>query len=328
MYLLSHSLIEMIMKKIISISIIALLTGIGFILISSQDTYEFSIRNIEENEHLGTDTVTCTNHIEFTQDGLQLKKEVVQFKITFHQDDVVEVKSKAAVLYVDETVTSVYCLLTNGEKPLLTPQGLWYVPERKYHIITPRIRLSVGKIWITKIFQGKIGSADEKSGHFDVQAGESWYLTLAVPTLSQEIGFSVVLSSLYDSMEATELTRHGNVGLYTAAFNQFQGRYYSLKLHVLFGGCLCNVFKEITVRDGSVFHMWIAGHRKGTLDVYLPTGEQRHYNRKGIMVYMFLGNNSGAWKFAIKGWSFYYRMAVLLLSLDIDPHCRVEYFEQ
>lgn len=316
------------MNKILSISIIISLSAIGFLLIVNQEIYDGKIINTEENGNHSFDTSTYRKYIEFNHDDLQLKKEVVQFKITFHQDDVVDVQSKVAVLYVDETITSVYCLLTNGEKPLLMPQGFWYVPERKYLLVTPKMRISVGKLWIAKLFHGKIGSADEKSGHFEVQAGENWYLTLAVPTPSQEIGFSVVISSLYDSMEVTELTRHGNVELYCAAFNQFQGRYYSVKLHVLFGGCVCNVFKEITVKEGSLFHLWVAGHRKGTLDVSLPTGEQRHYDQNRIMVYTFLGNDTGTWKFAVKGWSFYYRMAVLLLSIDIDPHCRIEYLEQ
>lgn len=316
------------MKKILSISIIISLISIGLLIISNQEIYYGKIVSTEENRNASIDTTTYSNHIDFNQDDLQLKKEVVQFKITFHQDDVVEVKSKVAVLYVDETVTSVYCLLTNGEKPLLIPQGFWYVPERKYHIITPKIRLSVGKIWLTKLLQGKIGSVDEKSGHFDVQAGESWYLTLAVPTPSQEIGFSVVFSSVYESMEVTELTRHGNVGLYTAAFNEFQGRYYSLKIRALFGGSVCDVSKEITVRDGSIMYLWVAGHRKGSLDVSLPTGEQRHFSHEGIMVYVFIGNDSGTWRFAVKGWSVYYRMAVLLLSIDIEPYCRIEYYEQ
>ncbi len=316
------------MKKIISITAVLLLTALGFFMISNQEIYDGKIVNSEKNPNLSNDSISYTNYLDFNQDNLQLKKEVVQFKIMFHQDDVVDVQSKLVVLYVDETITSVYCLLTNGEKPLLMPQGLWYIPERKYLLVTPKIRISVGKLLFPKLFPDSIGSADEESGHFDVQAGESWYLTLAVPTPAQEMGFSVVISSLNDSMEVTELTRHGNVGLYCAAFNQFQGRYYSLKLHVLFGGSVCNVFKEITVKEGSLFHLWIAAHRKGTLDVSLPTGEQRHFDQEGIMVYMFLGNDTGTWKFAVKGWSFYYRMVVLLLSIDIDPHCRIEYLEQ
>ena len=76
------------------------------------------------------ESATYCNFVEFNQDDLQLKKEVVQFKITFHQDDVIDVSSKMAVLYVDETITSAYFLLTDGEKPLLEP-SLSLVCSRK-----------------------------------------------------------------------------------------------------------------------------------------------------------------------------------------------------
>jgi hypothetical protein len=317
----------MLMKKIISISIIISLIAIGFLMITSQEIYDGKLLNIEENRPALTDTTTYSNHIEFNQDALQLKKEVVQYKITFHQDDVIKVSSKMAVLYVDETITSAYCLLTNGEQPLLAPQCLWYIPERKFLVVTPRIRISVGKLWVATLFPGKIGSAGNDAGHFEVHAGESWYLTLAVPTPSDKMGFSFVVTSLNDSMEVTQLTRHGNVDLYSATYNHFQGRYYAVKLHVLFGGSVCDIFKEITVRDGSVFHMWVAGHRNANMDVYLPNGEQRHFNKQRLMAYVFLGNESGNWKFTAKGWSFYFRMVVALLYIDIDPHCQIEYLE-
>ena len=296
-------------------------------MITSQEIYDGKLLNIEEEGYPYNDTTMYTNFIEFNQDALQLKKEVVQYKITFHQDDVVEVSSEMAVLYVDETITSAYCLLTDGEQPLLTPQCLWYIPERKFLVVTPRIRISVGKFWVAKLFPGRIGSTDNDGGHFDVQAGESWYLTLAVPTPSDKMGFSFVMTSVNDSMEVTQLTRHGNIDLYSATYNQFQGRYYAVKLRALFGGSVCDVFKEITVRDGSVFHMWVGGHINANMNVYLPNGEQRNFNKQRLMSYVFLGNESGTWKFTAKGWSLYFRLVVALLYIDIDPHCRIEYLE-
>lgn len=316
------------MKKIISIALVFCLVTIGFLLIASQEIYDGKIINTDTNHTSCNHTNSYTNHIEFNQDDLQLKKEVIQFKILFHQDDIIDVTSQVAVLYVDETITSVYCLLTNGEKPLLMPQCQWYVPERKYLFMTPRIRISVGKYWIAKFLSDKIGSANNKSGQFEVHAGESWYLTIAVPTASQKMGFFVGLTSLNDSMEVVELVRHENLGFFVASYNQFSGRYYAVKLGVVFGGSICNVFKEITVRDGSVFHMYVAAHRNAYMDVDVPNKEQRHFNKDRIMAYVFLGNDSGTWKFAVKGWSFYFRMVVVLFYIDIDPHCSIEYLEQ
>jgi len=307
------------MKKIISISMSAILIGAGLFIIS-QETHDGLILRTDEISDSQNVSANYCNFVEFNQDELQLKKEVVQFKITFHQDDVIDVSSKMAVLYVDETITSAYFLLTDGEKPLLEPVCLWYVPERKFLLRTPRIRLSVGKFWFVTLLQDKVGSAHNTSGDFDVQTGESWYLTLAVPTVSEKSYFSIVFKSLYDSMEVTELTRHSNLELLSPTYNQFSGRYYAIKFGMFGGGSLCDISKEITVTDGSIFYIFVAGHRKGTMMVYLPNGEEKQFNQKRIMEYAFLGNESGQWKCTIKGWSVYFRMAIVLFYIDIDPH--------
>lgn len=314
----------MLMKKIISLSIIASLTATGFLMITSQEINDGATLKADEMGGLQNNSTSYSNHLEFNQDNLQLKKEVVQYEITFHQDDVIDFSSKMAVLYDDETITATYCLLTDGEKPLMEPACLWYVPERKYLIVTPRIHLSAGRFLLIQLFKDKVGRSDNKSGYFDVQSGDRWYLTLAVPTTSEKSYFSVVIESLYDSMEVTQLTRHGNVGLYSPTYNQFSGKYYAIKLNVFFGASVCDIFKEITVRDGSVFHIVVAGHRKGSMTVYLPDGEEKEFNQKRIMEYAFLGNDTGTWRFTVKGWSFYFRMVVVLFYIDIDPHIKNE----
>jgi hypothetical protein len=307
------------MKKIISFSISTILIGAGLFIIN-QETHDSLIVRTDDISDSQNESANYCNFVEFNQEELQLKKEVVQCKITFHQDDVIEVSSKLAVLYVDETITSAYFLLTDGEKPLLEPVCLWYVPERKLLIRTPRIRLSVGKFWLVTLLQDKVGSAYNTSGHFDVQAGDSWYLTLAVPTVSEKSYFSIVFKSLYNSMEVTQLTRHSNLELLSPTYNQFSGRYYAIKFGMFGGGSLCDISKEITVTDGSIFYIFVAGHRKGTMMVGLPNGEEKQFNQNRIMEYAFLGNESGQWKVTIKGWSVYFRMAIVLFYIDIDPH--------
>jgi hypothetical protein len=309
----------MLLQKIISISFAALLIGAGLLIIS-QETHDGLILKTDEISDSQNDSTNYSNLVEFNQDKLQLKKEVVQFKITFHQDDVIDVSTKIAVLYVDETITSAYFLLTDGEKPLLEPVCLWYVPERKFLVITPRIRLSVGKFWFVTLLQDKVGSANNNSGHFDVQTGDSWYLTLAIPTVSEKSYFSIVFKSLYDSMEVTQLTRHSNLDLSSPTYNQFSGKYYAIKFGMFGGGSLCDISKEITVKNGSIFYIFVAGHRKGNMMVYLPNGQEKQFNQKRIMEYAFLGNESGQWKCSIKGWSVYFRMAIVLFYIDIDPH--------
>jgi hypothetical protein len=60
------------------------------------------------------------------------------------------------------------------------------------------------------------------------------------------------------------------------------------------------------------------------MTVYLPDGEEKEFNQKRIMEYAFLGNDTGTWRFTVKGWSFYFRMVVVLFYIDIDPHIKNE----
>jgi hypothetical protein len=61
--------------------------------------------------------------------------------------------------------------------------------------------------------------------------------------------------------------------------------------------------------------------------VYLPNGEEKQFDTKRFMAYSYLGNESGTWKVTVKGWSLYFRMLIVLLFLDIDPHCSAGYEE-
>lgn len=314
------------MKKLISVSISTSLIVAGLLVIVNQGSDKCTPM-IDETGSTRNESARYSNFVEFNQEMLELEKEVVQFQIMFHHDDVINVSLNMFVYYVDETITSGYFLLTDGEKPLLEPRCIWYVPERKYQIITPKIRLSVGKFWLVKILNDKegkirVGSASNDSGRFDVQDGDTWYLTLAVPTSSKKSGFSVVFESLYDSMEVTQLERNGNVGLYSASYNQFEGKYYAIKLSWFGGFSACNVFKEIMVKNGSIIDASVGGHRKGNIVVYQPNGEEKTLNHKGFMHYVFLGNVTGSWKFTVNGWSIYFRMGIVLLYIDINPHVK------
>jgi hypothetical protein len=123
-------------------------------------------------------------------------------------------------------------------------------------------------------------------------------------------------------MEVTELTRHSNLDLYCPTYNRFSGKYYAIKFGVIGGGSICDISKEITVKDGSVIHMVVAGHRNGNMIVNQPNGEKKQLSQKGLLEYMFLGNESGNWRFAVRGWSIYFRMAIVLFYIDIDPYVR------
>jgi len=290
------------------------------------DTKQKEVIVVESPEEISAENLT-TNLFELNQYDLQLNHEVVQYEIKFQQNDTVNISMGMFVRYIDETIVSEYFLLTDGEKPLMEPRSLWYVPERKYSIVTPRIRLSIGRFWIVKLLNDKegkvqVGSGYKESKDFDVHVGDIWHLTFAVPTSAVKSGFLVTLKSSKSSMKVNQTIRHGNVGLYSATYNQFDGKYYSLKLSLLGGFSVCNVSKEISVKDGSIVSMFVAGHRKGSVAVSLPNGEKEQRDTKGSIMYSYLGNETGTWKFEVKGWSLYFRIQVVLLYIDIDPHIR------
>lgn len=307
-------------KKVFSLLIIFIILIAGiFVVINENDTDEPIIKEIQT---LQTTSISYTNYVDFNQHDLQLEKEVIQFEITFHHDDVVDVSSDMYVYYLDETITSIYCLLSDGEKPLLIPGGPTWVPYRKRHIITPRMRISVGRWRLINIlnniegFRG-IGIPWQERKSFEVQAGDTWYLTLAIPTSAKKAYFSIVLSSLNDSMQITQLQRHGNVGFYSADYNQFSGNYYSIGLRFLAGFTKCDVYKQITTEDGSIINFGFDGHRKGTANVHYLKGNTLEFDRG---IFSYLGNETGTWKFTAEGQG--RKIAVYLLYIDIDPHIK------
>jgi hypothetical protein len=315
------------MKTIIVLGIAACLIIPGCFLICCQNIQE-RVTDTPENIFPSQDkSEPYTNHIEFSQDILQLNHEVVQFEITFHQDDIIDVSVNMFVSYVDETITAVYCLLTDGTQPLLEPINLWFVPERKYLLVTPNIRVSLGRFWLVNIINKRegrlqIGSTGNDSGRFDVRAGDRWYLTLAAPASSEKSGYSVLLTAQKSSMEVAQLTRHTNVGFYAATFNQFSGAYYALKVSLLGGVSLCRVTKDITTHDGSIVNIYAAGQRRGTMFIHPPDGDEIRISNKKLMHYGHLGNETGTWGVVVKGWSLYFVMSVVLCYIDIDPHGR------
>ncbi len=317
------------MNKIISVLLVGVLSCAGVIFFEIPDDYEHTSLFQDEQKDRQNGSITYANYIEVNQQTLQLENEVVQFEIIFHCDDVVDVSQQMHVYYVDETITSVYCLLTDGNRSLLErPETLFYIPYRKYCFITPRIRLSLGKVWFVKFLndrEGKvrIGSPTENSGSFNVHAGDRWYLTLAIPTSSEKTGFSVALSSVNHSMEITQLTRHQNLRFYSAHYHQFSGKYYALKLSWLGGLCLCDVSKEITTKEGSIVEICTAGFRKGSMVVSFPTGEELLLENEEAIRFRYWGNETGTWECAVKARSLYFIMDVWLLYIDIDPHCNI-----
>jgi hypothetical protein len=314
------------MKKIVGVLVIASLVISSCVFLGYNKISQYVTDKIQGVNDSYNTSKNLTNYFEVSQEKLQLHHEVVQFEIKFHHNDTVDVAVYMYVAYVDRTVTSNYFLLTDGTQPLMAPKNLFFIPDRKFELVTPRMKLSIGRCWVIKFLnerQGRIriGSSSNDSHRFDVRSGDTWYLTLAVPTSSDLSGYDISLQSMNNSMEIVQRERHQNLSLYAASYNQFSGKYYAIKFRIFGGLSVCNVNKEITTRTGSIIDFGIAAHRKGLATVTLPNGEVKSNNDKGYIRYVYLGNQTGNWKFTFKGWSLYFIVAVALLCIDIDPHC-------
>lgn len=310
------------MKKIVSLSLILCLSTGSLIFFIHPDNNAHDLPDeieiIENNQQY-------ENVIEFNQDTLQLQEEVIQYAITFHYDDIINVSASLFVSYVDETIVSSYFLLTDGKQPLLEPRFIWYAPERKYVLTAPHLRISLGRFLLIELLNrrfGKLqfGSSCQDTGHFPVRSGDTWYLTLAVPTSSEKSGFSIVFTSTTPSMEYHQLTKHKNIGMYVGSYNQFSGHYYSVKFTILGGFSLCDINKQLTTTTGSIIEFSVAGHRKGTMTVITPDGTKHELHEKPVIRYTHLGTDTGDWAFTFSGRSLYYRIGAVLLFIDVPPY--------
>ena len=317
-------------QKIAVVVLVVSLVGTGYLILMANTGLDLFHRLPDSIQPNLAQRSSYANLLTFDQQELQLKHEVVQYEIKFHHQDVVNVSVSMYVRYIDRTITSEYFLLTDGEKPLFRPLLLFYVPERKYSLITPRFHLSFGQFFLWKFLdhRGKIfmGSGGTFSKDFSVHDGESWYLTMGVPTTAEQSIYSVVFTSENTSMDVSQLTRHDKLGFYSADYHQFSGKYYALKLLFLGGFSICDVNREATTTSGLIISMFAVGHRKGSMTITLPNRTALQSDQKRAIVVNYIGNQSGVWQMRVKGWSLYFRMAVLFLYIDIDPKCNELYF--
>jgi hypothetical protein len=204
------------------------------------------------------------------------------------------------------------------------------VPERKFELVTPRLHLSLGKLWLVNLFNRystdkQVGTTSKNTSEFRVHGGDTWYLTIAVLTSSERgCYYGIQLKSKTKSMEITELQRHSRLGLRVASNNQWNGKYYGLKLGVLGGFSAFNVDTEVVTHDGSFIDLKVLGHRKALVEVSYPNGTVISSDQDRGISFMFMGNQSGRWKFSARGYSLYFREGIVLIYADVDLHVKVK----
>ncbi len=298
--------------------IIALSSALTLLMFGQEKPF-FNQQGIEET---GKASVVFSDNIEFSQDTLMMEHAARQYRIIFHEDAIINVSLQMLNRYTDNTVTSEYLLLTNGTSYVLPARYLVYYPERTVSITTPRRTFSIGRHWLMSFLDKRniitFGLYWSEKKEFQVTKGTSWYLTLAIPSTLSRGNLSIRFLADSKSMEVIDLGITNNVGVLSS--NQL-GRYFGVKI-ASFGCSFCNIEKEVTTRNGSIIIFDIAGHRKGTMNVIKPDGEVFHSKNPKIMVYSYIGNETGTWKFTLKAHSFLFKVIVSLIYIDVNPYVK------
>jgi hypothetical protein len=286
-------------------------------------------RAVQENAN-------TTSHLIIDQKDLQLDHEVIQYKIIFHKNDIINVSTRLLIQQSGNDVEPKSCLLicTNGTSSIFEKSNvsfLFYVPSALLLDVTMfRHRIAIGGSIFFRILNHtrfRIGIARELSNDVTVKNGDVWYLTLADTDKSpgEQLIFTCISLSSSASMEIIQLERHSDIGFYSALDNDFEGHYLGFKLPFLpFGVSIAsNLHKEVNTLRGSVVYFCSVGHLRGRIRIEAPNNRTYLNANNGMALFTYCGNWTGTWNFSSSGVGFPWKHNVMLFYADVDPHIKL-----
>jgi hypothetical protein len=277
------------------------------------------------------------DNIIIDQNELQLKNEVIQYKVIFHKNDTINVTAFLMLQQTEKDFEPQACLLmlTNGTENIFENSNisfLFYIPSALLFDMTVfgyRIALG-GKLFFrflnhTRI---RIGVTKHLSNIVRVKNGDIWYLTIAEFNCKPGKKITVTFKSLSSSssIELIQMERHMDIGLDSALDNDFEGRYIGCKLPFLpFGFSIAdNLHKEIVTSRGSIVYFSSMGHLKGKIKVEAPNNNTYINDNNKIAIFSYLGNWTGNWNFFASGIGFPWKHNVILFYADVNPYVKNE----
>jgi hypothetical protein len=317
--------------KIISLIITTAVISSSLCIFETQDV----IVSVESNEE---ETGTHSSHnaqdtIEIDQDDLQLNHEVIQYKVVFHSDDVVNVSFEMALQQTgqDFEPMSAFLMITDGNKSIFSDAKafiLFDIPTGTLidlNVLGKRICVG-GKLFNKLLMKTRfrIGSYSTRTEDSTVKNNTVWYITFAELGNRHQEMLHLKLKAKDDSMELVQLERNGKMDFFSSYTNDFEGRYFGSRFLPLlpFGFSVAkNLKKEITTTDGSIIYFGSVGHFKGKQTVEIGDEMYTDENSK-YSFFAYYGNKTGTWRVTSSGIGFPWKHMVCFLYVDIDPHVR------
>ena len=262
---------------------------------------------------------TYLNNKVFSQSTEQLNGEVVQYKITFHDNDIVNYKMDISYNLVGKGNVFYLIYLTDGNFTVtshLSGENL----GRLFDITTFRKHRSLG---------GKTSSSIGETSASDiitVKNNTVWYLTIAVARSINE-SLSVAFETEKESMEINSIGRTDAVTLVSAVDadykdGKFFGRY---KGYSIFGIGLshCNIYKEIPVSNGGIMCVDMFNYVDGEMEIGNSFG-YRHQNfrpdNSSILMSTTYINSVEYWFITAQNYAVGKKSSVLAFVVDVNPY--------
>jgi len=271
--------------------------------------------------------------ITLDEKDLRLDHEVIQFTVLFHENDIINVTTLQMILRLGKDVEpqANMLILTNGSRSVFHKSNvsfLYYVPSALLFdatILGHRIAIG-GRLFfnLLNLTRFRVGVAQALSSEISVKKGDVWYLTMSVvnPKPGEELRVVLRSLSMALSMELNQTVRSPDVGFYSALDNDFNGRYFGVKLPLLpFGFSFAdNLQKKILTVRGSVVYFCSVGHRNGRMKIEAPNNKTYLNENGGLSVFSYCGNWAGTWNFTASGLGFPWKHNVMLFYADINPY--------
>lgn len=272
-------------------------------------------------------TPKYTSSISIDQSNEKLDGEVVQYKITIHNDTWFNIKMNITYQIVHTGPIAYLFYLTNGTK-VITLHISDEAVGRFYDITTFRKHRKFGgnlRFYPKKGDTGSTSSFDT----LNVKSNDTWYLTMAVAKSGIE-SMSISFETKKECMEISQILRNDKVSIASAINADFKDgnnifeRYWGFSVFG-FGWSHCIVTKLIPVTQGGIICADMFNYRKGMLEVRSSFGYfQQNHDPKNASI-LFSCNNASLikyWYVYAKAIGFPRKTSILAFVVDVPPYSK------
>lgn len=265
-------------------------------------------------------TIVYNDTILIDQADEQLIKEAVQYKITFHADDIVSYDMHISYHLTNPGTVFYLIYLTNGtstESIHLSNEAYGNIMD----VTTFRKHRSLGK---------RVDASNETAytNTITVRNNSFLYLTIAIVSDASNESLTVSFQTQENTMELTRLTRTDKVYLYSALNADYKEgsiteRYkgYSL-LGLSFSHCYADV--QVPITNGGIVCVDMFNHADGMVYIGNSFTEIAHQSYKPNSTSLLEASTDAQlykyWKVHAEAFGYPKKLSVLSLFVDVYPY--------